>query len=67
MDLCRRFGMNVKAARVKAGYSQEELADLARVARSYMSDVERGVRNPTLQVVERIAIALSVEPGRLLQ
>lgn len=66
MDLCRRFGSNVKAARKSAGLSQEALADLAEVARSYMSDVERGARNPTLQVVERIANALRVTPGHLL-
>lgn len=54
MDLARRFGMNVKQARKDAGFSQEELADIARVARLYMSDVERGARNPTLQVVERL-------------
>lgn len=66
MELVRRFGINVKRARKDAGYSQEELADIARVARSYMSDVERGARNPTLQVVERLATALKVRPGSLL-
>lgn len=66
MGLARCFGINVKQARKDAGYSQEELADIARVARSYMSDVERGTRNPTLQVVERIATALKVRPGSLL-
>lgn len=66
MELCRRFGLNVKAARKEAGLSQEALADLAAVARSYMSDVERGERNPTLHVVERIASALGVHPASLL-
>jgi transcriptional regulator with XRE-family HTH domain len=67
MDLCRRFGMNVKVARAAAGHTQEELADMAGVARSYMSDVERGVRNPTLMVVERIAQALDIDPAELLE
>lgn len=67
MELCRRFGMNVKRARTAAGISQEALADLAEVARSYMSDVERGARNPTLKVVERIADALRVHAGSLLE
>lgn len=66
MELERRFGLNVKRARKAAGYSQEEFADLANVARSYMSDVERGARNPTLRVVERIASALQIEPEKLL-
>ena len=66
MDLCRQFGINVSRARREAGLSQEALADLAKVARSYMSDVERGARNPTLRVVERIAVALGVEASGLL-
>lgn len=67
MELHRRFGLNVKTARKAAGYSQEAFADLAGIARSYMSDVERGARNPTLAVVERIAHALNVEPASLLE
>lgn len=67
MDLCRQFGLNVKRARKEAGISQEALADVANVARSYMSDVERGARNPTLKVVERIAASLHVDPSQLLK
>lgn len=66
MELHRRFGMNVKRARNEAGYTQEAFADRAGIARSYMSDVERGARNPTLGVVDRIAKALGVSPGSLL-
>jgi transcriptional regulator with XRE-family HTH domain len=50
----------------KGGYSQETLANMAAVARYYMSDVERGAHNPTLQVIERIATALDTSPGSLL-
>lgn len=67
MGLCRQFGINVTRFRREAGYSQEALSFAAKVARSYMSDIERGVRNPTLDVVERIAIALNVPPSRLLE
>lgn len=66
MDLCRRFWINVARVRREAGLTQEALADTAKVARSYMSDIERGARNPTLKVVERMAAALDVKPGRLL-
>lgn len=66
MDVCHRLGENVKQLRKKAGYSQETFADLAGVARSYMSDVERGARNPTIRVVERLAKALDVKTGSLL-
>lgn len=67
MDLCRRFGINVARFRREAGLSQEALADAANVARSYMSDIERRARNPTLRVVERIASALAVQSSRLLE
>lgn len=56
----------MKQARKAAGLSQEAFADMAGLARSYMSDVERGARNPTLRVVETIADALNTPPGRLL-
>ena len=66
MDLCRLFGANVKRLRKEAGHTQEALADLTGLARSYMSDVERGVRNPTLRIVERIAATLGVPASQLL-
>ena len=66
MDLCRRFGLNVKKLRKEAGLSQEAFAEAAGLARSYMSDVETGRRNPTLKVVERIAAALNVSADTLL-
>lgn len=66
MELHRRFGLNVKRARKAAGLSQEECADMSGLARSYMSDVERGARNPTLRIVEAISTALQIAPERLL-
>jgi len=66
MDLCRRFGSNVKRLRKEAGLSQEAFADKAGIARSYMSEVEVGRRNPTLKVVERIASALGVSAAVLV-
>ncbi len=66
MQLHQRFGLNVKKARKAAGYTQEAFADVACMARSYMSDVERGVRNPTLEIVERIGAALKIDPAKLL-
>lgn len=46
--------------------SQEELAHEADSNRTYISDLERGTRNPSLEVVERIAKALKVSMGELL-
>jgi len=48
------------------GLSQEALAHEADSNRTYISDLERGTRNPSIEVVERIARALSVTMGSLL-
>ncbi|RYE84728.1 MAG: XRE family transcriptional regulator, partial [Hyphomicrobiales bacterium] len=50
MDIRRRVGRNIKAVREEKGWSQEELAERAQLHRTYVSGVERGVRNPTLTV-----------------
>ena len=65
MDVRRRVGLNVKRLREAQGISQEDLADRAGVHRTYVSGVERGVRNPTVTVLEKIAGALG-EPLTVL-
>lgn len=56
----------MRDARLAKGVSQEELAHEAGSNRTYISDVERGKRNPSIEVVERIAKALCTTMGRLL-
>ncbi len=46
--------------------SQEELADLANIHRTYIGGIERGERNPTLTMIVRLASALGVPPAKLL-
>ncbi len=60
------FGRALKEAREAAGQSQEELAELAGVHRTYPSMLERGIRTPTLTVVIQLAVALRVPPETLL-
>ncbi|KCZ53628.1 hypothetical protein HY29_16615 [Hyphomonas beringensis] len=60
MDIRKRFGKKLRALREEQGWSQEEFADRAGLHRTYVSAVERGVRNPTLSVLERLAKALGV-------
>ncbi len=60
------FGRRVRAARVSKGWSQEELAAAAGLDRTYISGLERGVRNPALRTQQRIAQALSVPLAELL-
>jgi len=66
MDVRRRVGWNVRKFRVERRLSQEQLAFEAGLHRTYVSGVERGVRNPTVTVLEQIATALRVPAGRLL-
>jgi transcriptional regulator with XRE-family HTH domain len=66
MDVRRRVGLNVKNVRRERGLSQEGLAFECGLHRTYVSGVERGIRNPTVVVLEKIAEALKVPAGRLL-
>ena len=66
MDIREKFGKRVRDCRLELGISQEELAHDADSNRTYISDVERGTRNPSIEVVERIAKALQVTMGSLL-
>ncbi|RYY95459.1 MAG: XRE family transcriptional regulator [Alphaproteobacteria bacterium] len=66
MDVRRRVGVNMRRAREAQEISQEELADRAGIHRTYVSGVERGVRNPTVIVLERLAKALKVKTSSLL-
>jgi len=57
--------MNVKKYRNICGFSQEKLADLAGLHRTYISDVERGRRSISLDNIEKIANALDIEAFKL--
>lgn len=65
--ISKRFGAAVRKARATQGISQEELADRAGLHRTYLGDVERGVRNITLVSAEKIAIALGTKLSALLE
>lgn len=66
MDIRRRLGINLRQAREERGWSQEEFAERAGIHRTYVSDIERGARNPTILIVDRLAAALSLSAGALL-
>jgi transcriptional regulator with XRE-family HTH domain len=66
VDIRKRLGRNVQQLRLAKGLSQEAFAFEAKIHRTYVSDIERGSRNPTITVVERLAKALNVKAGRLL-
>lgn len=63
MDVRRRVGLNVRRYREEQGFSQEAFADQCGLHRTYISGIERGVRNPTVIILDKIAKALRVSPG----
>lgn len=67
MGLAQIFGSNVRRVRQERELTQEALADEVGLAVTYIGQIERGLRNPTLGVVERIARALDVEALELLR
>lgn len=66
MDIRKRLGANVRQLRLEKGLSQEEYAFEAGIHRTYVSDIERGFRNPTATVIEKLAKPFGIAPGRLL-
>lgn len=66
MDVRQRVGINTRRVRKVRGLSQEALAFECGLHRTYISGVERGIRNPTVVIVEKIATALAVPAWRLL-
>jgi len=65
MDIKKKFGEKVKLLRQEKGLSQEKFAHLADIDRTYISSIEKGERNVSIVVVERIAKALSVKIATL--
>jgi transcriptional regulator with XRE-family HTH domain len=63
----KEFGQNVATLRRSEGMTQEQLAELSGLHRTYISGVERGTRNPTLLTVISLAQALDVQPGVLFR
>ena len=56
----------MRRLREAKGWSQEAYADEAGIHRTYVSDIERGARNPTVKVVEKLAKPLGVSAGTLI-
>jgi len=67
MDVVQLLGRNVRRYRKLKGMTQEQLALEAGMERSYVSDLERGQRNPSVRALGRLAAALRVQPMHLLQ
>jgi len=66
-NVSKQFGQRARAIRLKQGLSQGDVAKRMNVHRSYISSIERGVRNPSLKVIQRIAKALEVPMEKLIK
>ena len=67
MDIQHRLARNLRRLRQERGWSQEAFVFEAKLHRTYISDLERGARNPTITVVEKLATALKVTASVLIE
>lgn len=66
MEIRHRFADRVRILRKAKGWSQEELADRASIHRTFVSQIERATKRSTIDTVEKVAKALGVSCGDLL-
>lgn len=62
----QQFGQRLRTYREERGLSQEELADAAHLHRTHISLIERGQRSVRLETIERLALALRIQPAALM-
>jgi len=67
MDICEKFGKKVKFYRIEKHLSQEKLAELSNLHRTYISSVERGTRSISLKNIESISKALMIPEYKLFE
>ena len=61
-----KFGLVVRASRESRGLSQEALAELANLNRSYLGEIERGVAVPSIETMQKLAMALGEKLSDLI-
>ena len=67
MDIKQKFGNNLKRLRLEKGLSQEKLALIAEIDRTYIPSIEKGERNVSIVIAEKLAIALNVPISELFK
>ena len=61
MEIKEKFGQKVKELREQKGFSIEQLANISNVDRNYISDIEKGKRNVSIEIMEKIILALDTD------
>ncbi|MFV8357711.1 helix-turn-helix domain-containing protein [Flavobacterium sp. XS1P32] len=61
MDIKEKFGHKVKELRENKGFSIEQLANISNVDRNYISDIEKGKRNVSIEIMEKIILGLDTD------
>ena len=67
MKVEKQLGMRIRYLRMQKHWSQEDLALEAGVNKNYLSDLERGMRNPTLKIMDKLANALEITLEELVK
>jgi transcriptional regulator with XRE-family HTH domain len=67
MDIRQQLGLNLRELRLDLGLSQEELAFRSNLHPTHISRLERGMRDPALATLLKLAHGLEVPPGRLVE
>lgn len=65
-NLQEAFGLALRTTREGCGYSQEELGFRSKAHRTYISELERGLKSPSLEVIDRLARSLSTRASVLI-
>lgn len=66
LSAAQKLGKKLRELRTEAGLSQERLGEITGLDRTYISGIERGVRNPALKNIEKLAKALGVKINELV-
>lgn len=67
MEILQGLSMQLVKYRKQSGLSQEKLAEIANIHRTYISQIERGLKSPTLETIFRICSALNVKPNQFIK
>ena len=67
MEIKKKFGEKVKKLRIEKGFSQETLANEANLDRTYIPSIEKGERNVSIEVIQKLSIAFGIKISELMK